>query len=39
MKKVRTQRSVQTPSQAIAVAIAIGVLYLSGLLLIHQLAG
>ena len=39
MKTARTQRSVETPSRLIAAAFAIGMLYLTGLILIHQLAG
>jgi len=39
MKTVRPQRSFDSPSGVIAAAFAIGVLYLGGLILIHQLAG
>jgi hypothetical protein len=39
MKVVRSRRLVETPSCVIAVALAIGVLYLTGLILIRQLAG
>jgi hypothetical protein len=39
MKTVRTQRWADTPNPLIAAAFGIGVLYLAGLILIHQLAG
>ncbi len=39
MSPDRTQRSVEPKSRVIAAALAIGVLYLTGLILIHQLAG
>jgi len=39
MKTVRTHRSLQTPGHLIAAALAIGALYLAGLILIHQLVG
>jgi len=38
MRILRSQRSVDTPNRVIAAALAIGVLYLAGLILIHQLA-
>ena len=39
MKTVRAHRWVDTPGHVIAAALAIGVLYLVGLLLVHRLAG
>ncbi len=39
MKAVRFKRSLETPSYLIAAAVAIGALYLTGLVLIHQLVG
>jgi len=39
MKTVRTRVSIDTPTSAIAGAVAIGLVYLAGLLLIHQLVG
>jgi hypothetical protein len=36
---MKTVRTVQTPSRLIAATLVIGLLYLSGLILIHQLAG
>jgi len=39
MKTLRTRRSLETPGHVIAAALAIGALYLAGLILIHQLVG
>jgi len=39
MKMIRSQLSVDTPIRGIAAALGVGLLYLAGLIVIHQLAG